>query len=153
MPKTRTLRINQEFVTRTQKSVDAETSFYRKVTQESNHSYKPHVFEKETRDKTDSYSSWWISEKGNRAKLLVEAYYENTSSQDACYVNVYDKSKRMIVKYKLKDVLEHVFKNKSETRSNKYGQVRFWEDLYLSSDIFDLLKAHHQVLEEGTSVC
>ena len=155
MSDSKVIRNNTRVIERTQKSIKAEYSFYYTRNDEYHVKNDHREYEDGMKKKSDSYAYWWIYEKGDRARLLVEEHYDKLSSVDPCFVNVYNKKTKKIEKYMLKNVLPMMFvhgKN-SELHPNRLGQTRFWDDLYIATEIYNFLHTHWCVLEEGSSVC
>lgn len=129
---------NAKFLERTQKSINAEKSYYneRKTIRDNKKEY-----DNSMKNKSDSYAEWWVYEKGHRACTILSNYYRDYEIKDPLYINTFDKSKKGIQKYHLKDILYMMF-TKEEfpvLPGNRNGQTRIWEELYISTKIYNFL--------------
>lgn len=162
MPAAHIINNNAKVIERTLKSINAEKKYYEQIKSEyyssvnTNNEYKKEQkeFANGMLMKSQSYSCFFLKEKGDRAKNIIEQIYDKRDVEDACYVNVYDKSKKSIEKYKMEDVVKKILKtpNMESFDANKFGQVRFYNDLYLPEDIYKFVVGHHSTIKD-TSYC
>lgn len=162
MPAAHIIKNNDKIIKRTLESINAEKKYYENMKSEycssvnSNNEYKKeqNEFANGMLIKSQSYSCFFLKEKGDRSKNIIEQVYDQRDVKDACYVNVYDKSKKSVEKYKMKSVVETILKNPNMDSfdTNKFGQVRFYNDLYLPEDIYKFVVEHHNTIKD-TSYC
>ena len=154
MPSNKVTLKNEKIVSRTLKSMDAETTFYKTKNDEKNlNKNTKSKYEDDMLQKSNDYAQFWIYNKGDRARVLIEAYYEKNTMNDPCYINVYNKDEKVMVKMKSPEIIEMIFKDFSKTLpSNRLGQTRIWNNIYISTEIYKFMCAHWEVLEEGSSV-
>ena len=136
--------------------MNAEWNHYQTKKDEQLQSKKRNTdYETMMKDKSESYSEWWIYNKGDRARAITELYYEGKENKDPCFVNLYNKAQSKIVKYNLGDVLANAFKHEcvTERHSNRFGQTRIWDDLYIATALYKFLENYWGNLAEGSSEC
>tara|TARA_B100001989_G_scaffold246534_1_gene217554 strand:- start:1877 stop:2353 length:477 start_codon:yes stop_codon:yes gene_type:complete len=158
MPANKVLANNARIISRTEKSVSAERNFYKtkKEAEEAFKSYKTNQtleYEQNMTEKSNQYAEYWIYEKGDRGRLIINAYFDNKTSKDPCFINVYNKKERSMEKRNFLEVVKMIFEDAKDLPGNRLGQTRIWGDLYLSTEIYKFLKAHWEYLSEGSSEC
>ena len=153
MPSNKLISQNNRFLARTEKSISVERDFLSSTKKESyNKETRANEYEKVMTAKSNDYALFWINEKGDRAKRLIEAYFCKESMKDPCFINVYNKETRKMEKQTFPDVLKMVFDD-TEKSGNRLGQTRIWGDLYLSTEICKFMDRHWEYLKCGDSVC
>lgn len=160
-PMSKATKQNAQYLARVSKSIEAEKNFYDKKTyieEYKNQTEKSEKSEKfvnnATLIKSQQYSSWWIDNKGHRAREIMNNLYDGVVNDDPCFINVYDRETRSIYKYNLACIIPWMFYgNIPERRGNKNGQTRFWKDLYINTDIYQFLSEYWGYLCGGSSEC
>lgn len=154
MPANKVISNNSRSIARTEKSIFVERNYYKKKNDEANlktaHAaeYEHNMFAK-----SNQYAEYWIYEKGDRAIKIIDKYFDNKSSTDPCFINVYNKKAKTMEKYNFPKIVEMVLEDVKDLPGNRLGQTRIWEDLYLSTEIYKFIKAHWECLSEGSSEC
>ena len=146
---TKAMKINTKVLERTQKSMDNESTYYlTKSDERQNNRAKVQQYEANMKEKSDSYAQWWIYEKGDRARTILEQYHDENVTKDPLYVNVYNKANKGMEKSCLKELVTYMFeKGKTENRhGNCLGQTRIWEDLYVATEIYNFLATYWSLL-------
>tara|TARA_A100001015_G_C14966855_1_gene703345 strand:- start:198 stop:764 length:567 start_codon:yes stop_codon:yes gene_type:complete len=154
MPANKVLANNARIMARTEKSVSAERNFYKtKKEEQMLKNTRSYEYEESVTAKSNQYAEYWIYEKGDRAKLVINAYFNNKSSNDPCFINVYDKKEKTMKKYNFFMVVEMIFKEVHDLPGNRLGQTRIWGDMYLSTEIYKFMNAHWNDLNKESSEC
>jgi predicted O-linked N-acetylglucosamine transferase (SPINDLY family) len=149
---------NSRIIERTEKSVFAEQNFYKTKKEEealfkSNERNRVLEYQQSMEEKSNKYAKYWIYEKGDRARLIINAYFDNKTSKDPCFVNVYNKREKLMEKHNFLEVVKMTFEDAKDSPGNRLGQTRIWGDLYLSTEIYKFMKVHWESLKEGSSEC
>ena len=154
MPSNKIFNKNARIISRTEKSISAERNFYKtKKEEEVLKSTRALEYEQSVMSKSNQYAKYWIYEKGDRARLIIDAYFEKKSHKDPCFINVYNKKEKSMKKYNFYEVVNMIFEDHKELPGNRLGQTRIWGDLYLSTEIYKFMTVHWENLCEGSSEC
>ena len=155
MPANKVLSQNARIMQRTEKSVSAEHNFYKTKKEEEALKYSRSLeYEKSMTEKSNKYAEYWIYEKGDRARFILDSHFHKKTCKDPCYINLYNKKVKTIEKYNFSEVVKMIFEDAHEALpGNRLGQTRIWEDLYLSTEIYKFLMNHWEYLSEGSSEC
>lgn len=154
MPTNKVISNNSRIIARTEKSISVERNYYKtKKDEELLKTVRAAEYEQNMLEKSNQYAEYWIYEKGDRAKAIIDKYFVNKSSNDPCFINVYNKKAKTMEKYNFTKIVEMVLEDVKDLPGNRLGQTRIWGDLYLSTEIYKFMKAHWECLSEGSSEC
>lgn len=154
MPANKVISNNSRIIARTEKSISAERNYYKtKKDEEVLKTAHAAEYEQNMLARSNQYAEYWIYEKGDRARTIINKYFDKKSSGDPCFINVYNKKARTMEKYNFPKIVEMVFEDVKDLPGNRLGQTRIWGDLYLSTEIYKFMKAHWECLSEGSSEC
>mgnify|MGYP001205840379 CR=1 FL=1 len=141
---------NDAYLARTKKSLETERNYYQEkkdVIKKQDDKINSKNEERIARqssilDRTSSYSEFWIYNMGDRAKKIVTCFHEKKEIKDPLHVNVFDKSSGTMIKMKVSNILPNLNEDLDSYHVNRFGQVRFDENLYLASQILFFLVKH-----------
>ena len=154
MPANKVISNNSLFIARTEKSISAERNYYKaKKDEEFLKTSRAAAYEQQMLEKSNQYAEYWIFEKGDRARTVINQYFDKKPSKDPCFINVYNKKTRTMEKHSFPNIVDMVFRDSKDLLGNRLGQTRIWGDLYLSTEIHKFMKAHWECLSEGSSEC
>jgi len=158
MPSTKVLSNNARIIARTEKSVSAERVFYKTKKDEAaflqfEKTNRALEYEHAMVEKSNKYAEYWIYEKGDRARIVIDAFFDKKTSKDPCFINVYNKNCKHMEKRNFLEVVNMIFEDFKELHGNRLGQTRIWGDLYISTEIYKFMVAYWENLSEGSSEC
>ena len=116
MPSTKVLSNNARIIARTEKSVSAERVFYKTKKDEAaflqfEKTNRALEYEHAMVEKSNKYAEYWIYEKGDRARIVIDAFFDKKTSKDPCFINVYNKKCKNMEKRNFLEVVNMIFED------------------------------------------